>query len=678
MIAHHGLTADEVPAPTEGVLATWNLATAWANTGWHYWTDASQVSKLQSFLTEQNVHLVNEAYSATPSWAEGAILMADNMIEELYDLPPPHSPVDYLARNYVSEVWADAPSSGGYPDICDNTCMRNGSPITSFVRNGVCNDGGEGSTQQVCDFGTDCGDCGPRPAADAPGAALAEDPACFLGHSRLLLADGSRIALSTAEVGMQVRSALGVGTITDVLKHPIHSVVRRFRLPTEHGPLYGTPDHPVHVAGQWLEAAEAHKRGLLPGLQVELEVVDFFYNLEVDGAAAAGESHHSFDLNGLTVSGLGDSPRLNALYQRQSVFKQGEATVAPTKAPAFDAELETRGLTSGANVVRIASVPVLNLNVPPHNLLRCAVWDHIADGAQTCGSKVQWWINSYRYSPERAMLAVSQRFEACAACRPPSAADEPRAMPPAAFELITSKMGVSKSSSVVARRRQLQSATCEVSSLCGGAPPPPADYPCESDLCGNDDDCAQLDLCGSAESDCADTELCGDESECGDLCGDSPPPASSPPPYVAPPASVSASPPPASVSASPPPARSHPPADPHPPASVSASPPPASVGASPPPASEGASPPSTALEGGAPPPPESESASLLLPILLPLLVVGLGVALVAALYAVRKNKAMGALGFQAKAMAPTKGAAEINPAGPPEDAPAEDAPAARV
>jgi hypothetical protein len=58
--------------------------------------------------------------------------------------------------------------------------------------------------------------------------------------------------------------------------------------------------------------------------------------------------------------------------------------------------------------------------------------------------------------------------------------------------------------------------------------------------------------------------------------------------------------------------------------------------------------------------------------------VGLGVALVAALYAVRKNKAMGALGFQAKAMAPTKGAAEINPAGPAEDAPAEDAPAARV
>ena len=172
VLEYHGLNADEVVAPTDAVLATWNLAISWSNTAWHYWTDATQVPKLQAFLKEQNVHLVNEAFSATPSWAEGAILMADTMIEELYDIPPPHSPVEYLARNYVSEVWADAPQSAGYPDICENSCMRNGDPFPSFAENGACNDGGPDSTQPVCDYGTDCADCGPRAAADAPGTTL--------------------------------------------------------------------------------------------------------------------------------------------------------------------------------------------------------------------------------------------------------------------------------------------------------------------------------------------------------------------------------------------------------------------------------------------------------------------------------------------------------------------------
>ena len=65
--------------------------------------------------------------------------------------------------------------------------------------------------------------------------------------------------IAAAEVGMKVRSSLGVGSITKVLKHPIFSEVRRFRLPTKHGLLYGTLDHPIHVGGEWLEVSEAHR-----------------------------------------------------------------------------------------------------------------------------------------------------------------------------------------------------------------------------------------------------------------------------------------------------------------------------------------------------------------------------------------------------------------------------------
>lgn len=38
--------------------------------------------------------------------------------------------------------------------VCDDTC--------SYAYDGVCDDGGEGSSFSVCDCGTDCSDCGER------------------------------------------------------------------------------------------------------------------------------------------------------------------------------------------------------------------------------------------------------------------------------------------------------------------------------------------------------------------------------------------------------------------------------------------------------------------------------------------------------------------------------------
>lgn len=45
----------------------------------------------------------------------------------------------------------DAPAGGG---TCENTCR--------WARDGECDDGGPGSLYSVCDFGTDCADCGAR------------------------------------------------------------------------------------------------------------------------------------------------------------------------------------------------------------------------------------------------------------------------------------------------------------------------------------------------------------------------------------------------------------------------------------------------------------------------------------------------------------------------------------
>ena len=55
---------------------------------------------------------------------------------------------------------SDGGSADGTGDdeaqLCENTCDSAG--------DGECDDGGEGAAYDVCSLGTDCDDCGPRPA----------------------------------------------------------------------------------------------------------------------------------------------------------------------------------------------------------------------------------------------------------------------------------------------------------------------------------------------------------------------------------------------------------------------------------------------------------------------------------------------------------------------------------
>ncbi|MBX3248350.1 MAG: hypothetical protein KF901_14315 [Myxococcales bacterium] len=65
---------------------------------------------------------------------------------------------DYSLCEYGTDCDDCGPRSGG-GSLCTDTCRH--------AFDGDCDDGGPGSDYSICDYGTDCGDCGPR----APGGA---------------------------------------------------------------------------------------------------------------------------------------------------------------------------------------------------------------------------------------------------------------------------------------------------------------------------------------------------------------------------------------------------------------------------------------------------------------------------------------------------------------------------
>lgn len=55
------------------------------------------------------------------------------------------------------EIYVEDPDDpGGDGEICEDTCP--------WAGDGECDDGGPGADYDGCDYGTDCSDCGPRPA----------------------------------------------------------------------------------------------------------------------------------------------------------------------------------------------------------------------------------------------------------------------------------------------------------------------------------------------------------------------------------------------------------------------------------------------------------------------------------------------------------------------------------
>lgn len=143
---------------------------------------------------------------------------------------------------------------------------------------------------------------------------------CFGKDSWVSMADGTQKVIAEIQVGDIVDTGTGHGNglVTEVLKHPVNAVVPLVRVPTEFGDLLGTPDHPVwnEKTHEWEDFSAATSV-----VGVEELFVDVLYNLEVDGDTPGGSSH-SYVVNGVVASGLGDSEVLNLMFARQKVWSE--------------------------------------------------------------------------------------------------------------------------------------------------------------------------------------------------------------------------------------------------------------------------------------------------------------------------------------------------------------------
>ena len=125
--------------------------------------------------------------------------------------------------------------------------------------------------------------------------------ACFGKGSQVQMFDGSTKAIEEVKVGDEVKTKTGEkGIVKDALIHPVNDMM----------PVYKYNDtevegnHPICIHGRWMAAKDYIDN-------LEWKFVNNWYNLEIEG----GE--HTYIIEGLVASGLGDNKELNDKYQRQ-------------------------------------------------------------------------------------------------------------------------------------------------------------------------------------------------------------------------------------------------------------------------------------------------------------------------------------------------------------------------
>ncbi|KAL3930064.1 MAG: hypothetical protein SGBAC_011930 [Bacillariaceae sp.] len=282
-------TFRNAPPPEFAVLATWNVATFGAGGAWHHWTDISNVEQATMPMNHIGIHVVNEAYSRLQGWAEGSLMLADDVLATYFDCPRPW---DFPAPDYVQFVRQtqgvdcaaeaeDSSSGGGGGDT----------------------GGGGGAGEGTVDL-------------------------CFTKEALVSMADGTLVPIDEIEEGDVVSTGFAgeSGTVTEVLVHKVSvsGEIDVVSVATDFGDLVGTPSHPIHINGQWVEMQEAVQAGMFEtvGLTADFakQEVAAFYNLEIDGDKA-GQSSHSYVVNGIVASGLGDNQVLNTMFARQNEWK---------------------------------------------------------------------------------------------------------------------------------------------------------------------------------------------------------------------------------------------------------------------------------------------------------------------------------------------------------------------
>jgi Hint-domain len=267
----------ETSPPVFAVLSTWNTDIPWAGGAWHSWTDLDNVATAMQPFDEYNIFVINEAYSLLHGWAEGSLKLGDEVLETNFG---------------ISRPWSFAVT-----DIVQTVAQTNSRECLGVASNST----GSGSGGESTGNGS------------GGGSVL-----CFSGGALVELADGNLKETSALKVGDLVATGVHqrVGLVTEVLVHPAERVVPVAVLTTNHGDLVGTPSHPIWYQNQWIELGELSSASLT----LESRYIDVFYNLEIDGHLM-DESTHSYVVNGVIASGLGDNEGLNRRFARQNVWK---------------------------------------------------------------------------------------------------------------------------------------------------------------------------------------------------------------------------------------------------------------------------------------------------------------------------------------------------------------------
>jgi hypothetical protein len=139
-------------------------------------------------------------------------------------------------------------------------------------------------------------------------------PACFTAETKVTMEDGSFKNIVDIEIGDYVLSYKDGeyvrGVVTDKLTHPTNDVVEVVK----YKGMVSDRLHPFYENGEWKPIFEAK------GVELGIQYVDNFYNLEIDGDVLF-ESEHNFIVEDFVVSGLGDNELLNNTLKRQAFFQ---------------------------------------------------------------------------------------------------------------------------------------------------------------------------------------------------------------------------------------------------------------------------------------------------------------------------------------------------------------------
>jgi len=139
-------------------------------------------------------------------------------------------------------------------------------------------------------------------------------PVCFTFDTKIKMEDGSEKNIGDIEIGDFVLSYKDgeyvKGTVTDKLIHPMNSIVEVVK----YNNMVADRLHPFYDNREWKPMYQAN------GIELGIQYVDNFYNLEIDGDVLF-ESEHNFIVEDFVVSGLGDNELLNKTFKRQEFYQ---------------------------------------------------------------------------------------------------------------------------------------------------------------------------------------------------------------------------------------------------------------------------------------------------------------------------------------------------------------------